>query len=136
MKTLSLDIGDRWTGIAISDPSGIIARPYETVESKELAEFLEDVIEREAIGVIVVGYPQTLRGTASEQTLKTKQVFEDLKAEFPTIEWTLFDERFTSKQAAELKRPKTKEEKKASHAIAAAFVLRTYLDFRRFKESM
>jgi len=31
MKTIALDLGDRWVGIAISDPLGIIARPYETV---------------------------------------------------------------------------------------------------------
>ena len=44
MRTLALDIGDRWTGVAISDPLGILARPYDTAKTTDLYAFLEKVV--------------------------------------------------------------------------------------------
>ena len=41
MKNLALDIGDRWTGIAISDPLHMFARPYETVSTDTLHDYLK-----------------------------------------------------------------------------------------------
>ena len=129
MKILALDIGDRWTGIALSDPIGLLAKPYKTVKTNELIDFLTDLLATEPISTIVVGLPWTLRGTESEQTRKTKAIAQELKEKFGTIEWVLWDERLTSKQAAKLKRTKTKEEKLHSHAIAAALILSTYLEY-------
>jgi putative Holliday junction resolvase len=135
MKTLALDIGDHWTGVAISDPLGIISRPYETVETKNLNKFLTETISKETIGTIVVGYPKTLRGTESEQTKKIVQHAEELKHLFPNINWVLWDERLTSKQAAKIKQAKTKEQKKKSHALAAAIILNTYLEFQHLQKA-
>ncbi len=127
MKILALDIGDRWTGIAISDPLGIIARPYDTVATHQLIDVLERIITLENISTIVVGMPITLRGLESEQTKKVKTFTQELKQTFKTISWALWDERFTSKEAEKLKKARTKEEKLKLHAIAAAFILETYL---------
>jgi len=134
MRILALDIGDRWTGVAISDPLGILPRPYATAKTGELDTFLEKVIAKEHISTIIVGLPTTLRGTESEQTKKIIAMTDELKIKFPAIEWKLWDERFTSKQAATIKQAKTKEDKLRSHAIAAALILSTYLDYRRFHE--
>ena len=46
MKIIALDIGDAWTGIAISDPLGIVARPYTTIASNTLKESLHDLIQK------------------------------------------------------------------------------------------
>ena len=135
MKILALDIGDRWTGVAISDPLGILPRPYDTSKTTDLYPFLEKVIAKERIATIVVGLPTTLRGTESDQTKKIIAMTEELKERFPAIEWKLWDERFTSKQAAGLRSTKTKEDKLRSHAIAAALILTTFLDYRRFHET-
>jgi putative Holliday junction resolvase len=135
MKILALDIGDRWTGVAISDPLGILPRPYDTSKTVELNTFLEKTIEKERISTIVVGLPTTLRGTESDQTKKIIAMTNDLKEKFPAIQWVLWDERFTSKQAAGIKPTKTKADKLHSHAIAAALILSTYLDYRRFHET-
>ena len=134
MKVLALDIGDRWVGIAISDPLGILPRPYDTVKATELFTFLEKIIPKERISTIVVGLPTTLRGTESEQTKKVIATAETLKKLFPTIEWKMWDERLTSKQAAGIKPTKTKEDKLHSHAIAAAIFLSSYLEYKRFYE--
>ena len=105
MKILALDIGDRWTGVAISDALGMFARPLTTVESHQLNTFLTTTLAQEPINTVVVGYPKTLRGTESEQTKKIVAFTEQLK------------------------RTKTKEEKQKSHALAAAFILQSYLDY-------
>ncbi len=129
MKTLALDLGDAWVGTAISDELGITARPFQTVKPKELVDFLKKTIETEHINTIVVGYPKTMRGTESEQTKKIVAQKEGLEVLFSAIKWVLWDERLSSKQAAGIKKIKTKEDKIASHSVAAAVILTGYLMF-------
>jgi len=134
MKIVALDVGDRWTGIAISDSLGMFARPYKTVSAIVLPEELAAIITAEAINTVVVGLPKTLRGTESEQTLKIKAYVELLKNKFPKVTWIFWDERMTSKQAESIKKIKNKEDKLQSHAIAAALVLGSYLDYLEFQK--
>lgn len=132
MKIIALDIGDKWTGVALSDPLGILARPYATSKTSELICFLENIFIKESISTVVVGLPTTLRGTQSEQTKKIIATTQELEKLFPSIAWKLWDERFTSKQAARIKPTKSKTDKLESHAIAAALILSGYLEFQRF----
>jgi putative holliday junction resolvase len=134
MKILALDIGDRWIGVAISDPLGILPRPYDTLRADQLIPALEKIIEKERVSSIVVGLPTTLRGTESEQTKKVLATSEQLKQHFPAISWSLWDERLSSKQASQIRSTKTKEDKLKSHAIAAAIFLSSYLEYKRFHE--
>lgn len=127
MKTVALDVGDVWTGSAISDELGITARPYQTVKSPDLISFLHNLIETEPIGTIVVGYPKTMGGTESEQTKKVVTRKNELEGLFPQVTWVLWDERLSSKQASGLKKTKTKDDKIASHSVAAAIILTSYL---------
>lgn len=129
MKTAALDTGDVWTGIALSDALGITAKPYITIKTTELFDYLGDFITKESVTTIIVGHPKTMRGTQSAQTEKVQELFNTLQKQFPTISWKLWDERLSSKRAANLKHAKTKEEKIQSHAIAAAFILSSYLSF-------
>lgn len=137
MKILALDIGDVWTGTAISDPTATFARPYQTVSTKELEEFLAKTIETESLKEIVVGHPKTLKGTESEQTKKIKKEKEKLEKMFPSVSWILWDERLTSKMASRpSKRKKSKEDKIQSHSRAAAFILDSYLIYLQNKKKM
>lgn len=131
MKIVGLDIGDVWTGIAISDALGFLARPLKTVLSKELDAFLATVIATEKIKKIIVGYPRTMRGTESDQTKKVEAEKLRLEKLFPDITWLLWDERLSSKHAQTLKKAKTKEEKIHAHSVAAAFILTSFLEFDR-----
>lgn len=137
MRTLGLDLGDRWVGVAVSDPLGITCKPYTTIEIDELVPFLKEVIEKEKISTIVIGHPKTCGGKQSQQTLKVeeiKQKLEELliKTLGLTISLILWDERLSSKRAGQLqtssKKPQDAEAKKKSHAVAAAFILQSYLD--------
>lgn len=129
MKVAALDIGDVWTGVALSDALKITANPYETVRSKDLLSFLKTFIDQEPISTIIVGNPKTMKGTESQQTKKVHALFDSLKQDFPTVEWKLWDERLSSKFAQSTKKAKTKDDKIHSHAIAAAFILSSYLSF-------
>ncbi len=128
-KILALDIGDQWTGIAISDSSQIIAKPYTTIAAPQIVTALTEILAKESVETIVVGYPKTMKGTESEQTKKVQVQYEKLTQKFPTVKWVLWDERLSSKRAQSVGKIKTKEDKLRSHAIAAAFILDSYLSF-------
>lgn len=135
MKIVALDIGDVWTGSALADSLGISCSPYKTVATKELYTFLTTLFAQEPITKCVIGNPTTLKGTDSEQTKKVHTVKAELEAYYPSIEWVLWDERFSSKQAAVHQRPQKKKksyDKHHEHSIAAAFILQSYLDSKAF----
>lgn len=131
-KAAALDLGDKWVGIALSDVLKMFARPYTTVSAKELDTYLPKFFQEEPIDTVVVGYPKTMKGTESAQTKKIVQQKEELEKRFPEITWLLWDERLSSKRAETVNsqkknKKKNPEEKLKSHAIAAAFILDSYL---------
>jgi putative Holliday junction resolvase len=131
MKILALDIGDVWTGTAISDASGFFAKPYQTVPTQELISFLQELFQKERIATVIIGHPRTMKGTASEQTKKVEQTKAQLERQFSEHTFILWDERLSSKRAQTLQHAKTKDEKIKSHSIAAAFILESYLQFAK-----
>ncbi|OQA36031.1 MAG: putative Holliday junction resolvase [Candidatus Dependentiae bacterium ADurb.Bin331] len=136
MKLLALDLGDQWTGLALSDILYLTARPHKTVPTHALQSTLQEIIASEKIKTIIIGLPITLRGTESAQTNKVQSMKKNLEQQFPAISWILWDERLTSKQATSLKKTRTKEEKLRSHAIAAAFILQSYLDYLQYQKNI
>lgn len=136
MKTLALDIGDVWTGSAISDSLGITCSPYKTVKAHELELFLAETLTNTDITTIVIGYPKTMSGTESKQTKKVVTLKNILQEKFPAIKWVLWDERLSSKRAERLslKKP-SKKDKIHGHSQAAAFILQCYLDAQAFNRS-
>jgi putative Holliday junction resolvase len=98
MKTMALDFGPARTGVAVSDPTGIIARPL-CVVAKAASEAgldeLQRLVENEAAEQVVVGHPLTLRGERGDQAHETEQFAKKLRErlEVPVV---LFDERFTT----------------------------------------
>jgi putative holliday junction resolvase len=133
-KIVALDLGDQWTGIALSDASRLLAKPYTTVDTAKLEAAIEKLLDNETITTVVVGYPKTMKGTLSEQTCKVLELKEKLAQRFPLVEWVLWDERLSSKRAEAVGTRKTKEDKLKLHAIAAAFILDSYLAFLSFTQ--
>jgi putative holliday junction resolvase len=120
VKVLALDYGSARTGVAVSDPTGTVARPVTTVERATTdAGFakLLDVIAAEEPDVVVVGLPLTLRGEHGEQARETSVFVERLRAAVDAPVET-YDERFTSVLGAD------------DDARAAAHLLSSYLDWR------
>ena len=117
MKVLALDFGSARTGVAVSDPSGTLARPLTIVERAAtdagFAKLLA-VIAAEEPELVVVGMPLTLRGEHGEQARATDAFVERLRAAQPVAVET-YDERFTSVLAG------------GDDAIAAAHLLESFL---------
>jgi putative Holliday junction resolvase len=120
LKILALDFGSARTGVAVSDPTGTVARPVTTVERAAtdagFAKLLE-VIAAEEPEVVVVGLPLTLRGEHGEQAQETAAFVERLRAAVETPVET-YDERFTSVLAG------------GDDARAAAHLLSSYLEWQ------
>ena len=119
MKVLALDYGAARTGVAVSDPTGTLARPVcvvENVGTEAGFESLLRIVERETPERIVVGMPVTLRGERGEQAQATDEFVEALRDRVQVPVET-YDERFTSVLAD------------GDDAKAAAHLLSSYLEW-------
>lgn len=98
MKVMALDYGSARTGVAVSDPTGTLARPLGVVEraatQNGLAE-LARLVRAEDVERVVVGLPLTLRGAHGEQAAETERFVDALRGVLD-VPVELFDERFTT----------------------------------------
>jgi len=82
MRTLGLDIGDKKTGVAISDPEGILAIPLTVIERRSQEDVITEVIklvERYQVECVVVGLPYSLNGHLTQQSKKVEAFIEKLQ---------------------------------------------------------
>jgi putative Holliday junction resolvase len=124
VKVLALDYGRARTGVAVSDPTGTVARPVGVVQragtEKGLAE-LVDLIRKHEVERVVVGLPLTLRGERGEQARETESFMKTL-AGATGVPVVSFDERFTTDLAEQMAAATADED-----ARAAAHLLSSYL---------
>ena len=120
MKVLALDYGSARTGVAVSDPTGTIARPIGVVKAVTDKKGFDDllaVIRAEHPDRVVVGLPLTLKGDHGEQAAETSAFVETLRAAVDVPVET-YDERFTSVLAD------------GDDSRAAAHLLSSYLEWQ------
>ena len=124
---LALDYGAARTGVAVSDPTGTLARPVRVVERaasevgmKELAE----LVRAEEVERVVVGLPLTLRGERGEQAEETERFAQTLESVLD-VPVERYDERFTTTLAG----PGGDED-----ARAAAHLLTSYLEWSKNRQ--
>jgi putative pre-16S rRNA nuclease len=124
VKVLALDYGSARTGVAVSDPTGAVARPLTVVERAAtdagLAR-LAALVREEDAGRVVVGLPLTMRGVRGEQAAETERFAEALRR-VVAVPVELFDERFTTDLARRTGGSAPED------AVAAAHLLSTYLE--------
>ena len=121
---LALDFGAARTGVAVSDPTGTIARPLGVVERAASDEGLRRVVElvrEQEAERVVVGLPLTLRGEQGKQARETDAFVEALRAALD-VPVESYDERFTTGLAASHGSDDAPED-----ARAAAHLLSSYL---------
>jgi putative Holliday junction resolvase len=124
VKVVALDYGSARTGVAVSDPTGTIARPLGVVEraaSEAGLARVAELVREEGAERVVVGLPLTLRGERGVQAQETEAFVEALRGavEVPVES---YDERFTTGLAATLGSDDAPED-----ARAAAHLLSSYL---------
>lgn len=141
MRFLAIDPGERRLGIAVSDPTGIIAVPVEVIErtgwAKDLAR-LRRLVELYQITEVVVGRPLTAAGTVGPQARAAARFAERLRAAL-TVPVTEVDERYTTVAAERsLREGGARRQRRRSRrdAVAAALILQPLLDRMRRNEPL
>jgi putative holliday junction resolvase len=127
VKVVALDYGAARTGVAVSDPTGTLARPLRIVEraaSEEGMKELAELVRAEEAERVVVGLPLTLRGERGDQADETERFAEALEA-ILDVPVERFDERFTTALAG----PGGDED-----ARAAAHLLTSYLEWSKNRQ--
>jgi putative Holliday junction resolvase len=123
VKVVAVDYGSARTGVAVSDPTGTLARPLGVVKGvggEAGLRRLAELIRAEAPGRVVVGLPLTLRGERGAQARETEAFVEALRAAID-VPVESFDERFTTRLAQGGPGP--------DDARAAAHLLSGYLEW-------
>ncbi|MHB8470500.1 MAG: Holliday junction resolvase RuvX [Gaiellaceae bacterium] len=120
MKVLALDFGSARTGVAVSDPTGVVARPVGVVERAAselgLAEVAR-IVREERVGQVVVGLPLTLRGERGDQARASERFAAALRKtlDVPVV---LFDERFTTDLAQQTPSSTPEDARAAAHLLS------------------
>ncbi|MHB1192624.1 MAG: Holliday junction resolvase RuvX [Longimicrobiales bacterium] len=136
MRVLGLDMGERRIGVALSDPTGTIASPLETLQrrvgKRPPLTRLEALARAHAVERLVVGLPLDLRGTETPWCREVRSVGDELARRLG-LPVSYVDERFTSVRAEKAVRAlglrkSQREEKGRVDAAAAALVLQAWLD--------
>lgn len=134
-RILAVDLGDRRTGLAISDPGGTFALglpPIETATSEEVLEKISLVAQERGIEEIVVGLPQNMDGSLGPRARLTLEFIARLR-EWTGVTVTPWDERLTSVQAEGMVAPLglgRRKRKMQVNTVAAQLILESYLHAR------
>ena len=154
MRSLGLDVGGERTGVAISDPQGILATPLTVLASRDEDALIKEIlalVRQHKVERIVVGLPRQLSGDLGRQANKVTAFADKLAAQakennFDQLDMQLWDERLSTKAAERLKtiggvegrslhsrvrkraRNRNLAIKAEVDAIAAALILQGFLD--------
>jgi putative Holliday junction resolvase len=105
-RLMALDVGDARIGVAVSDPTGLLASPYTTIHVSRDEQQNWDTIQRlleetEAEG-IVIGLPISLDGQIHAQGQKVQSFAERLQPHI-SVPLTFWDERLSTVEAERLR---------------------------------
>jgi putative Holliday junction resolvase len=121
VKVLALDYGAARTGVAVSDPTGTLARPLEVVgraASPAGLARLAELVRLEDAERVVVGLPLTLRGEHGAQAEETVRFVEALRG-VVDVPVETFDERFTTALAGQDSGVAEEDARAAAHLLAS-----------------
>ena len=133
-RILGVDLGARRVGVALSDPGGVMASPYEVIDRNkvDLPARLAEIIEEEGVERVVVGLPLSLSGQEGPAAASARAEVEKMQG-VVTVPIELFDERLTTVSA---ERPMMEMKMRADarrrvvDKVAAAVMLQAWLDAR------
>jgi len=147
VRFLGIDYGHRRIGLAISDPTGMLARPWKTIarqghQAQVAATIASEIVslarEDDGLAGVVLGFPRRLGGEPSEHTAAVDSLAAALR-ERVDVPVVLQDERLSSREAESLLARRIKnwrDRKPLLDAAAAAVILQDYLDGRAGSHAM
>lgn len=133
-RILAIDYGKKRVGLAISDPTGMIANGLDTIPAKDIWNYLDDYIHhKEQIDCIVIGDPKQMNNAPSEAVEFVYPFIKNCRKRYPDIRVELIDERFTSQIAFQSMidggmKKKQRQDKAMIDKISASIILQNYLD--------
>ena len=136
MRTLALDFGTRRIGVAITDPTGTLAQPLETIEAPDdeaVLKRIAELVEEYDVSRIVVGLPLHMNGGQGPEAAVAR-AFGQRVTERTGVPVDYLDERWTSREAEAVVQQTGKRRAKRAGSVdrvAAAILLRTYLERAR-----
>ena len=136
MRIMAIDYGDAHTGVAISDPTGLLAGTTTTIHSRKdqvVLEELRKLAEQYQVDELVMGFPRNMDGTEGSRA-QLCRAFAARLEESSGLPAALWDERRTTVDAHRILHESGKngkKRKKTVDAVAAALILEGYLNFRR-----
>src|SRR4030042_1095055 len=132
-RILALDLGDKRIGVALSDPTQILARPLTIIERVSDEQAIMDILKiatENRVDRIVVGLPRSMDGSIGYQAEKGQSFTIQLEKQ-TTVPIEYRDERLTTVTAMRLKHESSarKVNRKTRYdAMAAAIILQVYRD--------
>jgi putative Holliday junction resolvase len=142
VRVLGIDYGKRRIGLALSDPTGMLARPWKTIAREGGTAQVAAALAREIAGLsgdddglsaVVVGWPRRLSGDPGDLTAAVDAIVERLRSLVATPV-VMQDERLSSREAESLlarREPDWRKRKALLDAASAAVILQDYLDGRQ-----
>jgi len=130
MRIMGVDYGKKRVGLALSDETGMLAMPLETVETGKAFQRIREITAEKGVGKIVVGMPRNMDGSDGPQVEAVRQFIQSLGRQ-ATFEIKTWDERWTTRMVerslieANVSRQKRK---KVIDQLAARQILQEYLD--------
>ena len=144
-RILGVDLGDKRTGLAVTDPTGILATGLELITASGVTDCARQVAafaKEYEVGEIVIGNPINMNGTLGESTKKVGR-FSEILAEIinggedKNVKITLFDERLSSSLAHIYMNQmgvRSKNRKSKVDMLSAQIILQNYIDSLANKE--
>ncbi|MBQ9329436.1 MAG: Holliday junction resolvase RuvX [Oscillibacter sp.] len=136
MRIMAIDYGDAHTGIAISDPTGLLAGYTTTIDAyraETVAERIADLAREHGVEELVLGYPRNMDGSVGPRAEKAEAMAERLRG-VTSLPVTLWDERRTTIDAHQIlfqNGKNAKKRKKTVDAVAASLILEGYLTYKK-----
>ena len=136
-RILSIDYGQKRTGIAVTDEMQIIASGLTTIPTTTVIDFLKDYFSKEKVEAVLIGEPKQMNGQPSESAPIIKGFVTHFSNIFPDMKVVRVDERFTSKMAFQTMidsglSKKQRQNKGLIDEISATIMLQDYLSSKRF----
>jgi len=136
LRIMAIDYGDARTGVAISDPTGLLAGHTAVIRSRKpefVAEELARIAAEHGVEELVMGFPRNMDGTEGPRAERYR-AFADRVEEAVGRRPVLWDERRTTVEAHNILHAsgkRMKEHKKTVDAVAATLILEGYLTYKR-----
>jgi putative Holliday junction resolvase len=133
---MALDVGERRIGVAMSDPTRVLASPYTTLRAQPRERAIEQItalVCQNEVVAVVVGLPLTLSGEVGPQAHAVQLFAKELEQALD-VPLHLFDERLTTVAAERMMVDlgmKPEQRKARIDEVAASIILQDFLDARR-----